>query len=440
KPTYLEIGSIISKLSNLKQLTYLSIISNEYPSDILKSLFTLSSLKTCCLLGFEVNDFDSDTDICNIEYLTITCVNVNSMCQLLYHLPLLNRLIVTIKEENDPTTITLSTDTFQNLKHLELKVDNIPFLQIESLLLKFPYIEYLSFSSHTDKDLDPDLIDSQHWETIISSLTLLKHFSLYIDLSRCFPIDIDCIYSKFQTDFWINREIHVNYLITDLSYILHTIPYPEQTFAIDWTYFKTKSLNFANNYDRVHNLSITFNNDESKHSALKFTNLQSLQILDFDGIPLEFNESIELDKLRHLHLSCKTFQNMELLKRTKNLHSLTLLNCDLKQTIFNDLIVMENMSRIKELKLYGLNYTSETVDLIVSVFSNIESLTIEVKTLEYFGSILKQLLNKLTKLIHLQVYSRDDEKNTWSSWTKRNSRLLKNLCYRSFNRFLFFWL
>ncbi|CAF1336112.1 unnamed protein product [Didymodactylos carnosus] len=200
-----DLVTIIPKLASLKQLTYLRItvsnsnIEREDNQAVISLLFNHSALKTCHLdIGWI--QIENRLSISNIEYLSISLLSLDDLFHLFQHVPKLQTLHVKVQHSYKQNYQRIINT---NLKLLNLKIDHIQFQHLELLLHSISQLERFHFNTRNRGEF----IDGQRWSHLLSSLTKLEQFELYIEIQGVLEVNnIDSAVAAFQTSFWLNKR------------------------------------------------------------------------------------------------------------------------------------------------------------------------------------------------------------------------------------------
>ncbi|CAF1221318.1 unnamed protein product, partial [Didymodactylos carnosus] len=310
---FVDLKHILSKLNNLKTLI---IMSTDYSGldterlNILKMIFELKSLKKCHLPVIDVSDLD-DLKTSNIEQLAVDHCTMSCLGKLFSYIPHIQRLSVNVYADmQNLSPMYEDKNNVPSLTFLTLNTNDIPFGQVELLLSSrnLSQLRHLSFSfkTYSCNGRYLDYVDSQKWESILSSLSLLNRFKFHIEIPINKSVDIDTLYLTFQRDFYHQRKWFIDFdmysYLYDYILTIHTRPFSQKHIR---TGLQTNGI-----YHQVKNLQLMIDSQRQRHSQTpprKYPNVTSLTLIaakpiDESSVLFYLSKSIQFEKLTHLNI------------------------------------------------------------------------------------------------------------------------------------------
>ncbi|CAF3937715.1 unnamed protein product [Rotaria sp. Silwood1] len=341
-------------------------------------MFQLSTLKRFSISsGFESIQWDSLANISsNIEYLTITGV----YCQF-QQLQSIFRCTSNLKYLNVRLTCTSRPNNLGLINHIQ--VDVLPMPTLDTLILSFQETDPTTFdmlaeSLNTMSGLrrleikaHSLLLDASAWEILLqTSLPCLTYFVLQTTPNCIQDARILNKYPSFETSFWIEKK---NF------YMLTT---------------KHQRLDF-NRFD-VNNMRA----DDHYEYDLPVIHCWTVPLrARLDSIPVNKITSLGISGVAN-SLSCYNYYN--------NVKHLVIR--DLNEDLFEWIKIHVNYSRISYLDIAPLIHESNTITLLLSYATNINSLRIQYDRLLAHQNVYLEKKNCL-KCLDISVVQHKFDKN-----------------------------
>ncbi|CAF1035883.1 unnamed protein product, partial [Didymodactylos carnosus] len=258
---------ILSTLRYFKHLSefYLTINNDwtstfDYYSRIFAQQHLLNKISFNIQNGIELTKTTHDIKPCyTIKKVKISLKTMSDLLKLFEITPNIYDLNVHIHsyDNNEWQQSLKRINIIQNLVYFNFKIyqyNGIKFEDFSNLLRKFTSLKILTIDIYTN---DITYLNGCEWE-YLGKLFMPKlkkfFFSIRLQILNTLIPDINSILSSFHSDYWHNLNINISHyydIIDSMKlFILHTIPYKNQTFQISLTQ------SITNIYSTVKTLSL----------------------------------------------------------------------------------------------------------------------------------------------------------------------------------------
>jgi hypothetical protein len=369
--------------------------------------------------------------------LTVSYCSVNQLCYFFKYLPGLQYL--DIKHLIRPYDIVADEpqsphNQAVHLKHLVINNLHAGFDALEILLQQTPNLKLLIVSA----DGYLDIVDACRWRKLINtSLPLLDvfKFKFSLDIEDEDHVIVDK-FQQFQTKFWYQQHHwYTEYILTKSRALIYTIPYILNEYEItsDTRRYFNKSFNntiaFAKVTDLTLNIGVMINTDEYYFPNVKSLRLNNTRVDTNLGYPFLKIKHIEclktmvnLCNLVHLEIrsECRWKSPsvmIQILKEASHLSSLKV-NKTTLFAMFKNLELCEYLTKmIKKLDISVFVFDCGYLDLnestkMCQIFCNMEEFRCDVGS----SDNLEMILNQLSKLTHMKVFSYKTSYITAGNW------------------------
>lgn len=485
----IDIEKIALQLSNLKHLKSLFIEEayrnkEENSKALHAAIFhhEQRSLRTL-ILHSDYNFSMEYMKVSNIQYLSLSKrMNIPDLFELFTLMPkiktlLLENFVWLDDDENFFSDINKYAFKVANLRRLEIPFNRnhdfhkCRFKQIEILLSYFPYLQSLlmirttrNWTNYDDDGIS--CVDAQQLQHLIESLPhLIKfEFIINIDFSGVRPFTINTILAPFCTDFWLNRNICVVIDCYEKSrFQIYTLPFPGFSSRRHPTSLydaETKTNNHPRmmknlyvNLDELHLKQETLESSSAKLQIHRYAKLRNLNLLlgnifDEQKFIKGLRKMIVLSRVKQLTLTlddweysdqCTEFP-LQILECTPNVDTLYITWCWDMSDLFQNDKFWASLNKIKNIHfVVGFTLLLDGLDRFLSIFSNIETLYIELQEVD-LCIILPKLLNELIHLTYLKCPRYITETRPAERHTLHKGLVLKCLANQEIiKRYTFKW-